>query len=85
MMMYALLDKKAGTYGGILLAASDGHVSRIIEERFRGSGETVEKYPEDFDLYALGEYNVDSGAIVPLVKFIVNLGVIIPNGRNGDA
>jgi len=77
MQMYALLDKKAGTYGGILLAASDGHVSRVIVERFTGSGDTVEKFPEDFDLYGLGEYSLETGVVESAVKFVVNVGVIL--------
>lgn len=77
MQMYSLLDKKAMTYGGILLAASDGHVSRVIQERFSGSGDTVEKYPEDFDLYSLGEYSINTGQIEPQIKFIVNVSVIL--------
>lgn len=77
MQLYALLDKKAATYGGILIGASDGHVSRVIVERFTGSGDTVEKFPEDFDLYALGEYSLESGVIESKVKFVVNVGVIL--------
>lgn len=77
MQLYSLLDKKAATFGGILIAASDGHVSRIVQERFQGSQDTVMRFPEDFDLYSLGEYNVDNGCIEPQVKFVVNLGVIL--------
>jgi len=77
MQMYSLLDKKAMTYGGILLAAADGHVARVIQERFTGSGDTVEKYPEDFDLYSLGEYSMDTGVIDSKVKFVTNVAVIL--------
>lgn len=77
MRVYSLLDKKAHTFGGIILAAGDGHISRIVQERFTGSGETVEKYPEDFDLYCLGEFCFDSGEIEPDVKFVVNVSVIL--------
>lgn len=77
MQLYSLFDKKAGSYGGLLLAAGDGHVSRIIAERFQGSGDTVAKFPEDFDLYALGEYNTETGEIESNVKFVVNIGVIL--------
>lgn len=77
MMMYSLMDKKAHTYGGILLAAGDGHISRIVQERFTGSGETVEKYPEDFDLYCLGHFSFETGEIEPECKFVVNVGVIL--------
>lgn len=77
MQLYSLMDKKAGSFGGILLAASDGHVSRVIQERFTGSGDTVEKYPEDFDLYALGEFTFETGAIQSDIKFVVNVGVIL--------
>lgn len=77
MQMYSLLDKKAMSYGGILLAASDGHVSRVIQERFSGSGDTVEKFPEDFDLYALGDFSFETGKIESVVRFVVNVGVIL--------
>lgn len=77
MQMYSLMDRKAMTYGGILLANGDGHVSRVLLERFTGSGDTVEKYPEDFDLYALGEFSLDTGEIEAKQKFICNLAVIL--------
>lgn len=77
MQMYSLLDNKALAYGGILLANSDGHVSRVIQERFVGSGDTIEKYPEDFDLYALGEFSLESGEIEPKMKFVCNVAVIL--------
>lgn len=77
MQMYSLLDKKAMTYGGILLAAGDGHVARVIQERFTGSGDTIEKYPEDFDLYSIGEFSLETGKIESVVKFVVNVSVIL--------
>lgn len=78
MRLFSLLDKKSGSYGGILIAASDGHVGRIVQERFAGSGDTVEKYPSDFDLYDLGEYDTESGLITPCTRFVVNLAVLLP-------
>lgn len=83
MQLYSLLDKKAMQFGGILLANGDGHVSRVIAERFGGSSDTVEKYPEDFDLYALGEYSLDTGEIDAKSRFVCNVSVILPPPPKG--
>lgn len=75
--LYALFDKKASQYGGVLIGQADGHMARIVEERFRGSNDTVERFPQDFDLYQLGEYDMDSGHILPEVRFVSNVGVFL--------
>lgn len=77
MQMYTLFDKKASLFGAIILANGDGHVSRVIQERFAGSNDTVEKYPDDFDLYSLAEYSIETGQIEPKCKFVCNVSVIL--------
>lgn len=78
MHLYSLLDKKAGVFGGVLMAMNDGHMSRFLQERFGGGTDTVAKYPEDFDLYFLGSMDERTGNIEPKVVFTVNLAVILP-------
>lgn len=76
MKLYALKDTKAGTFGPVMLALNDGHMGRTVVESFRGSGHTVEKYPGDFDLYQVGEYDQESGATESLVRFVCGVSVL---------
>lgn len=83
MKLYSLRDVKAGVYGGILMAMNDGHMSRILAERFAGSEETVAKFPDDFELYEVGEFDTDTGAMVGAVKFVCSVGLVLkPGGLN---
>lgn len=82
MKLYSLLDKKAGMYGAVMMAMNDGHMSRFLQERFVDPQETVKRFPDDFDLYEVGEFSQDTGECgspgVP--RFVVNMAVILNGG-----
>lgn len=80
MKLYAMKDLKVGTFGGVMMGVSDGHIGRIIKENFKGSGHTVERYPQDFDLFELGEMNPESGGITVELRFVCNVGVLLTEG-----
>lgn len=83
MFMYSLFDKKAGQYDpAVLLGHSDGHMTRQLDEAFRGSKNTVEKYPDDYDLYQVGEFDQASGTVIALGRFVCNMSVVLhTNGK----
>lgn len=67
--IYSLLDLKMGEHGGLVLAMNDATVRRVMLESLdRNKGQsTVEKYPADFGLYCLGNFDPLSGVIEPEV------------------
>lgn len=79
MMVFSMLDKKAGMHGAPMLAMNEAHMGRFLEERFRGSDETVARYPEDFDLYFVADFDEMTGRLtVPeQPRFVVNMGIIL--------
>lgn len=86
MFLYAMLDKKAGVYGPVMMAHNDVHMTRVLQETFRGSSHTVEKFPEDFDLYQVASYDGESGEVDRSLRFVANVGVLLnPNGSVANA
>jgi len=81
--LYCFLDKKMSLFGPVMMGHNDGQMSRTLVDTFRGSKHLVEKYPEDFDLYELGELDERTGVIVSAPRFVVNASVILPT-PNGD-
>lgn len=85
MKVYSMLDKKMAMYTPVMLAMSDGHVCRNIQEQFEGTKAAPERFPEDFDLYQVAEFIPESGVVTGDLRFVCNLSVIFKNGGSGDA
>lgn len=71
MRMYSLLDRKLREFGAILVERNEDSMRRSLYNGVKGSNSMVEKYSEDFDLYALGEFNVETGVVTPETPRIV--------------
>lgn len=83
MKVYALLDKKKSQFdGALMLAHADGHMGRTLVEAFKGTGHVVEKYPADFDVYQVAEFDLDSGQCNGAPKFVCNVAVLFDGGIN---
>lgn len=77
MKLYALKDVKSGQFGPVMLAHNDAHMTRSMVEVFKGSRETVAKFPQDFELYEVGEYNLDTGHIVSSPRFVCSAALAL--------
>lgn len=65
--IYAIKDELAGIFGAPFLAPNDAVAQRQFQEQYK------ESYMKaDLQLYALGEYDSDTGEISPKLKFIAN-------------
>lgn len=65
MRVYTLFDRKVGEYGSLVLGPTDESVMRAL----RGSlppNSTEARYPEDFELCYLGDFDQVSGALLGL-------------------
>lgn len=82
--VYSLLDVKARTYGALVVAANDGHCIRGLREAVPGSGSQLEKYPEDFHLMYLGEFDYETGVLegnLPMLVTTVREALEVSDGR----
>jgi len=66
MLVYSLYDRKLGEYGALVLSRNDEGIQRSILDGIPGSGSTIERHPEDFDLMCLGVFNQVSGDVVSI-------------------
>lgn len=66
MKIYSIYDMKAESYGNLFVAVTDGIASRCFAQVVAFSGnEDYARYPEDFTLYCLGEFNNGTGDVCP--------------------
>jgi hypothetical protein len=64
MKIYAVYDKKAMSFDSIISLENDVQASRSFDQAVNDPSTTLFKYPSDFALYYLGEYDSSSGAII---------------------
>lgn len=81
MKLYSILDKKAGSYGAIIMAPNDALVTRSLQEH-QNPDSTLVRFAEDFDLYEVGEFDDVSGRVSrdDETRFVANLSVIFNRG-----
>lgn len=68
MRLYALLDRKAGSYSSFHVERSDAQASRGFADAVNQPNSVLGKYPDDFALVALAEVNedVEVRAVLPI-------------------
>lgn len=84
MRIYSLFDRKLREYGQPSLSPNDATIFRVLSDVIPGSGSTMARHPEDFDLFALGELDVETGVIRPAETplLIENLKEILPRAQS---
>lgn len=68
MKIFAILDKKAGAYMEPFFFPNKGLALRAFEEFVNSEKSTAFKYPADFSIWAIGEYDEKLGVITSLPK-----------------
>lgn len=66
MKLFTTHDSKAKAYLQPFFMRSKGEAIRGFSELANEEGHQFKKYPEDFTLFYLGEYNEETGIITPL-------------------
>lgn len=66
MKLYSIFDAKANTFCAPFECVSNGVAIRQLMDLVSDAKTTVSKYPEDFSLYFVGDFDTDSGALLPL-------------------
>lgn len=66
MKMYSVRDAKAQIYHPPYYKHTHGEAERDFRTLTNDEKSTLSQYPEDFDLYFLGEYDDQTGKMLPL-------------------
>jgi len=64
--IYSIRDQKGDMYNTPFFNKTHGEAERNFQELVKDEKSFVAKYPEDYDLYYLGEYDTITGIIQPL-------------------
>lgn len=62
MLIFAIYDKKLGSYSIPFFSLTPGAASRSFLDACRDPRTDLAKHPEDFSLHQIGTYDQDSGA-----------------------
>lgn len=66
MKIYTIRDDKAAAYLPPFCARQNGEAIRMFQNSLSDSQSNFAKWPEDYILFELGEFNEDTGVITPL-------------------
>lgn len=70
--LYSVKDTKLGKFAQPFSAPNDDIAIRMLTSTVRASGNTINEFPEDYQLFKLGSYDEDTGKLASDVKFLVN-------------
>jgi len=62
LMMFSIFDRKLREYGAPLVQRNEESMCRELRS-MKGSLGMMDKYPEDFDLHVIGEYDAETGRV----------------------
>nr|QJB20094.1 MAG: nonstructural protein [Microvirus sp.] len=64
--IFTIRDSKGECYNTPFFQKTTGEAERSFRELVNDQKSMVSKYPDDFDLYMVGEYNDQTGVIEPM-------------------
>lgn len=64
--VFCIRDAKVGFYGPPMVLRSTGEAIRIFTDAVSDPKSQISKYPEDFSLHAIGEYDEIKGEMIPM-------------------
>jgi hypothetical protein len=88
--VFSINDKKSATYSTPQFYENSVHAMRSLQVLANDKNTTVGIFPDDFELYHIGEYDTQSGRVkmfekytfVTSAKSLVREEKIIPNPKN---
>jgi len=75
--IYSILDNVSGAYGQPQVSQNDGTASRSIKDLMQRD-ENIRNHANDYALYRIGEFDDNTGTIVPEEKpqLVIKLGTL---------
>lgn len=83
--VYSIFDSATGLFLEPSIGVSDGAAVRAFMQALANSGSIMNFKPDDFSLYQVGTFDVETGKLEPFVppsRLIVGSGFL--NGDDGD-
>lgn len=71
MFIYSIKDVKSG-FTSIFQSANDDIAKRDFSAAVNGAPNLLNSFPEDFELWRVGDFNIQSGEVSSDLKFITN-------------
>ncbi len=65
--VYSIFDSAAGVFTAPTIDISDGSAVRSFQQALANSGSIMNFKPDDFSLYQVGTFDVESGQLAPLI------------------
>lgn len=81
MKIYSIFDRAAHTYGSLIVQNNDDLCKRNIKTALLSGAfdKQILTYPEDFELFTLGEFDLENGKISPVEPvFVVRISDLLP-------
>ena len=73
--LYAIKDIKSGSFGSPVAEINEAvFIRTLTKEINENTRSSLYSWPEDFQLFKIGEYDTETGSIKACVEFIRNLG-----------
>lgn len=66
--VFSILDVKAESFLELICFTTIGEAERFVKNLVSKANTNFSKYPEDFVLYQIGEYNAVKGLLMPFDK-----------------
>lgn len=65
MHIFAIRDRALGAYMQPWVAQTPGLATRMFQDELGNKEGQMFRHPDDYDLYHIGEFNQDTGVLVP--------------------
>lgn len=69
MKIFGIKDTKVG-FTNVIMAQNEAVARRYLAEMVRDTNNLISKYNEDYEIYKLGEFNENTGEIMPSINFV---------------
>lgn len=82
--LFVIYDKKMGTFQeSVFISENVKTAIRSVELTAKNERLLISEYPDDFDLYMIGDYDQDTGRILQgeSPQFIINVGQLVDSIR----
>jgi len=66
LLVFSVYDSKAEVYGTPIFFAAKGLATRAFDDQANKPDSPIFQHPGDFTLFQLGEFDQDSGQLIPL-------------------
>lgn len=73
--IYSFRDTAAGRFGQPILEANEMTAVRGFKMAINSQQGTMNFAPQDFDLYKIGEFDIEKGELIPELPCLVMTGV----------